>query len=342
MNDSGAPTDEKDMAHIYLDELQHLAAAGRRRRQPAMADSTARALVFAESQGLSSHGLSRVPFYAGHLRAGRAIGSAVPRIVRERGAALIDAGSGLAFPACALAVEQAGLRAREHGVAFIGVTNSHHFGEAGYHLEAMADLGLVGLALSNSPAAMPAWGGKRPLFGTNPIAAVFPRRGGARLVIDLSLSQVARGKLMIAARDNQPIPLGWALDADGNPTTDPRPGGQHAARRRRQGAMLALIVELLACALTGSHFGFETESFFVDEGGPARLGQAFMAIDPGALAGNDAYLERVETLVDVMLEDEHVRLPGDRRRKLRDEALKHGVELPEALMAQLRAMAGAS
>ena len=109
-----------------------------------------------------------------------------------------------------------------------------------------------------------------------------------------------------------------------------------------KGAMLALIVELLACALTGSHFGFETESFFVDEGGPARLGQAFMAIDPGALAGNDAYLERVETLVDVMLEDEHVRLPGDRRRKLRDEALKHGVELPEALMAQLRAMAGAS
>ena len=161
-------------------------------------------------------------------------------------------------------------------------------------------------------------------------------------MIDLSLSQVARGKLMIAARDNQPIPLGWALDADGNPTTDPcRPGGQHAARRRRP-ARLALIVELLACALTGSHFGFETESFFVDEGGPARLGQAFMAIDPGALAGNDAYLERVETLVDVMLEDEHVRLPGDRRRKLRDEALKHGVELPEALMAQLRAMAGAS
>ncbi len=104
--------------------------------------------------------------------------------------------------------------------------------------------------------------------------------------------------------------------------------------------MLALIIELLACALTGSHFGFETESFFVDEGGPARLGQAFMAIDPGALAGNEAYLERVETLVEAMLEDDGVRLPGDRRRKLRDEALKHGVEVPEALMTQLRAMSG--
>ncbi|WP_241120123.1 Ldh family oxidoreductase, partial [Achromobacter xylosoxidans] len=187
------------MAHIYLDELQHLAAASLAAAgaNPAMADSTARALVFAESQGLSSHGLSRVPFYAGHLRTGRALGAAVPRILHERGgAALIDAGSGLAFPACALAVEEATRRAREHGVAFIGVANSHHFGEAGYHLEALADAGLVALALSNSPAAMPAWGGKRPLFGTNPIAAVFPRRGGGRIVIDLSLSQVARGKLM--------------------------------------------------------------------------------------------------------------------------------------------------
>ena len=333
------------MAHIYLDELQHLAAAALAAAgaNPAMADSTARALVFAESQGISSHGLSRVPFYAGHLRAGRAIGSAVPRIVHKRGgAALIDAGSGLAYPACAMAVEQAALRAREHGIAFIGVANSHHFGEAAYHLEALADAGLVALALSNSPAAMPAWGGKRPLFGTNPIAAIFPRRNGARLVIDLSLSQVARGKLMIAARDHQPIPLGWALDADGQPTTDPKAGlaGSMLPAGGVKGAMLALIVELLVCALTGAHFGFETESFFVDAGGPAQLGQAFMAIDPGALAGNNTYLERVETLIDAMLEDDGVRLPGDRRRKLRDEAVKHGVDIPDPLMAQLREMAG--
>ncbi|CAB3857670.1 (2R)-3-sulfolactate dehydrogenase (NADP(+)) [Achromobacter anxifer] len=333
------------MAHIYLDELQLLAAAGLAAAgaNAAMADSTARALVSAESQGLGSHGLSRVAFYAGHLRAGRAIGSAVPKLVHERGgAALIDAGSGLAYPACAMAVEQAAARAREHGVSFVGVTNSHHFGAAAYHLEALADAGLVALALSNSPAAMPAWGGKRPLFGTNPVAAVFPRRGGARLLIDLSLSQVARGKLMIAARDNQPIPLGWALDAEGQPTTDPKAGlaGSMLPAGGVKGAMLALIVELLVCALTGAHFGFETESFFVDEGGPARLGQAFLAIDPGALAGSNTYLDRVETLVDAMLEDEGVRLPGDRRRKLRDEALKHGIDIPDALMAQLRALSG--
>ena len=343
MNDSGAPTDEKDMAHIYLDELQHLAAAGLAAgANPAMADSTARALVFAESQGLSSHGLSRVPFYAGHLRAGRAVGSAVPRIVRERGgAALIDAGSGLAFPACALAVEQAGLRARarrglhrrrQQPPLRRGRLPPGSHGRPGPGGPGAEQLTRRHARLGRQAAAVRHQSHRRRLS----------RRGGA-LVIDLSLSQVARGKLMIAARDNQPIPLGWALDADGNPTTDPKAGlaGSMPAGGVK-GAMLALIVELLACALTGSHFGFETESFFVDEGGPARLGQAFMAIDPGALAGNDAYLERVETLVDVMLEDEHVRLPGDRRRKLRDEALKHGVELPEALMAQLRAMAGAS
>ncbi len=333
------------MAHIYLDELQLLAAAGLAAAgaNPNMATTTARALVYAESQGLGSHGVSRVPFYAGHLRAGRALGDAVPKLIHERGgAALIDAGSGLAYPACALGIEQAIERARNHGVAFIGITNSHHFGAAAYHLEALADVGLVGLALSNSPAAMPAWGGKRPLFGTNPVAAVFPRRHGARLLIDLSLSQVARGKLMIAARDGQSIPLGWALDAQGQPTTDPGAGlaGSMLPAGGVKGAMLALIVELLVCALTGAHFGFETESFFVDEGGPAQLGQAFLAIDPGALAGNDSYLERVDTLVDAMLADEGVRLPGDRRRKLRDEALKHGVEVPDALLAQIRSICG--
>jgi (2R)-3-sulfolactate dehydrogenase (NADP+) len=96
----------------------------------------------------------------------------------------------------------------------------------------------------------------------------------------------------------------------------------------------------MACALTGARFGYENESCFVDEGGPARRGQAFMAIDPNALAGNDVYLERVETLVDAMLEDEDVRLPGERRRKLRDEAVKHGLDLPDALMTQLRTLAG--
>lgn len=334
------------MAHVYLDELQLLAAASlvAAGATPAMAQATAHALVYADSQGLSSHGVSRVPAYAGHLRAGRAIGSAVPRLARDKGAtALIDAGSGLAYPACAMAVAEGLKRAGEYGVAFVGVGNSHHFGAAAYRLEPVAEAGLVGLALSNSPAAMPAWGGKRPLFGTNPIAAVFPRRRGGPLLMDLSLSEVARGKLMIAARDGQPIPQGWALDADGQPTTDPKAGlaGSMLPAGGVKGAMLAMMVELLVVALTGSQFGFETESFFGNEGGRARLGQAFLLIDPQALAGRDSYLERVETLIETMLADDGVRLPGQRRRALRAEALQHGVDIPDALLAELRGMCGA-
>jgi len=198
--------------------------------------------------------------------------------------------------------------------------------------------------VGNSPAAMPAWGGKRALFGTNPIAAAFPRRGQAPVVIDLSLSEVARGKLMTAARDNKPIPLGWALDAEGNPTTDPKAGlaGSMLPMGGVKGAMLAMVVELLACALTGAHFGFEADSFFTEEGNQARIGQAFLAIDPDALAGREAYLDRVETLISAMLVDEGVRVPGDRRQRLQEQAREQGVEIPDSLLAQLREQGAAA
>jgi len=329
---------------VSIDELTALAtrALERAGASTAMAGATAKALVAADAQGLASHGVSRVPQYAAHLRLGRVDGSAVARVARAKGGAvLIDAADGLAFPACALAVGEAIARARANGVAFAGVTNSHHFGAAADHLAPVAAAGMVGLAFGNSPGAMPAWGGKRAIFGTNPIAAVFPRKGAPPLVIDLSLSEVARGKLMVAAREGRPIPAGWALDRDGNPTTDPKRGleGVMLPAGGVKGAMLALVVELLCCALTGAHMGFEADTFFVDAGNRPRIGQAFLVIDPGALAGDETYAERVETLVAAMLEDPSVRLPGARRRALAEAAAREGVELPAPLLAQLRELA---
>ena len=303
---------------------------------------TARALADAEAQGLSSHGLSRVAQYATHLRNGRADGHAVPVIARERGGAiLVDAREGLAFPACALAVDEAIRRARDCGVAFAGVANSHHFGVAAWHLEPVAAAGMVGLAFGNSPAAMPAAGGKRAIFGTNPIAAVFPRRAAAPLAIDLSLSEVARGKVMVAAKEGKPIPLGWALDRDGRPTTDPKAAleGSMLAMGGTKGAMLALVVELLVTALTGAAQGFEASSFFVDEGNRPRIGQAFLVVDPDALAGRDVYFERVDTLIAAIERDEGVRLPGARRAALAARARANGIEISQALAEQLRALA---
>jgi (2R)-3-sulfolactate dehydrogenase (NADP+) len=150
----------------------------------AQAGPTIDALILAEAQGLASHGISRVPMYLAHVTHGRVNPNAVPVIQQQSAsAALINADNGFAFPACNQAIKLAIQKASETGIAVGAVTNSHHFGVAGNHLRAIADAGLVGWAMGNSPAAMPAWGGKRAIFGTNPIAAIFRYRRllGARL-----------------------------------------------------------------------------------------------------------------------------------------------------------------
>ncbi len=311
----------------------------------AMARATAVALVLAEAQGLGSHGLSRVAQYATHLRNGRVNGAAVPTVVNQRGgAALVDAQEGLAFPACELAVSEAIHRARQFGVSFVGVTGSHHCGVVVDHLRAVAAAGFVGLGFANSPSAMPAAGGKHAVFGTNPVAAAFARRDAEPLMIDLSLSEVARGKVMVAAKEGKPIPAGWALDAAGQPTTDAKAALAGSmlpigAVSSPKGAMLALVVELLVTALIGANFGFEASSFFVDEGNRPRIGQAFIVIDPGALAGADAYLDRIEVLLTELLVDDGVRLPGTRRQALLVKSRSEGLQVPQAMLDSLRALA---
>ena len=330
---------------ISAQDLERLMAAALTRSgaTPAMAAATSRALTVAELEGIASHGASRIPQYCGHVRNGRANGQAIPAVSRDsKAACVVDAKQGLAFEACALASREGVRRAKDFGVSFVSIANSNHFGVAAYHLEPVVAAGLVGIAMGNSPAAMPAWGGKRPLFGTNPIAAGFPRRASPPLMIDLSLSAVARGKIMVAARDGKPIPEGWAVDKEGRPTTDAKAAleGSMLPAGGVKGAMLALMVELLVCALSGSAYGFESDSFFTDEGRPTRIGQAILAIDPAALAGRSVYDERIETLVEAMLADDEVRLPGERRLRNRERAQRDGVAIAADLMAKIRALAG--
>jgi (2R)-3-sulfolactate dehydrogenase (NADP+) len=308
----------------------------------AQAGPTIDALILAEAQGLASHGISRVPMYLAHVTHGRVNPNAVPVIQQQSAsAALINADNGFAFPACNKAIKLAIQKASETGIAVGAVTNSHHFGVAGNHLRAIADAGLVGWAMGNSPAAMPAWGGKRAIFGTNPIAAIFPRTNADPILVDLSLSEVARGKIMVAAKNGTPIPQGWALDAQGNPTTDAKAAlaGMMLPMGGVKGAMLAMVVEIMVTALTGAQFGAEADSFFVDAGNQPRLGQIFLVINPDALAGRLAYESRLSDLIDVVLQDPDVRLPGTRRFALADQAMREGLELPDALVEQIRKLA---
>ncbi|HVL34548.1 MAG TPA: Ldh family oxidoreductase [Burkholderiales bacterium] len=309
----------------------------------AMAEAAARHLVAAEAQGLPTHGMSRVPFYCAMLRNGRADGAAHPVMAAERaGVCLIDNRDALPYVSVSWAIDELLQRARRNGVAFAGIRNSAHVGVLGIHLLALAEAGLVGLAFTNSPAAIPAWGGKKALFGTNPVAAVFPRAGRDPLVIDLALTTVVRGKIMLAMRKGERIPEGWALDRDGRPTTDPKEAIEHGSLfpiGGAKGAMLALAFELLCAALTGAAIGPEADSFFAEQGNKPRIGQAFLAIDPGALAGTEIFAERVEAVVAAMQADPEVRLPGARRFAAQ-RAAHAGLDIPDDLLAQIEKLAG--
>jgi (2R)-3-sulfolactate dehydrogenase (NADP+) len=310
-----------------------------------MAEAAARHLVRAEEQGLATHGMSRVPFYCGMLRNGRADGTAHPAMIADRAAVcLIDNKDGLPYVSVQWAIEEVIQRGRRNGIAFAGIRNSAHVGVLGIHLLAVAEAGLVGFAFTNSPAAIPAWGGKKGLFGTNPIAAAFPRKGKDPLVIDLALTTVVRGKIMMAMKRGEKIPEGWALDRHGKPTTDPKEAIEHGSLfpiGGAKGAMLALMFELICTSLTGAAIGSEADSFFSENGNKPRIGQSFIAIDPSSLAGNDKYFERVETVVSTMQADPEVRLPGARRFASERSLKKSGIEVPDDLLAQIEKLAAA-
>jgi (2R)-3-sulfolactate dehydrogenase (NADP+) len=310
---------------------------------PVMAEAAASHLLRAEEHGLPTHGLSRVPVYCGFLRHGRADGAARPRMLSERAAVcLIDNRDGLPYESAAWAIGEAIQRARRNGIGFAGITNSAHVGVLGIHLLPVAQAGMVGVAFTNSPAAIPPWGGKTPLFGTDPVAFAFPRKSGDPLVIDLALTTVVRGKIMLAMQKGEKIPEGWALDRNGKPTTDPQEAIEHGSLfpiGGAKGAMLALAFELICAALTGSAIGPEADSFFAEQGNKPRIGHAFLAIDPGALAGHERYFERVEAVVSAMLADEGVRLPGSRRFASEQKLRGEGIEIAADLLAKIENLA---
>jgi (2R)-3-sulfolactate dehydrogenase (NADP+) len=311
------------------------------RTSPGNARSTARALVAAEADGQGGHGLSRVTAYALQARAGKVDGHATPRIARVAGAALrIDGGFGFAYPAIDAAIDALAPLAREQGIAVAALHRSHHFGQAGAHAERLAALGLVALVLGNSPKAMAFWGGRNAMLGTNPLAFAAPLPGGAApLVIDLAMSVAARGKIVAADKAGKPIPAGWAVDADGQPTTDAKAalGGTLLPIGGAKGGALALMIEIFAAAVTGSAFGWEASSFFDDQGGPPNMGHVLVAIDAGALSAG-AYDGRMASLLEALDAEPGARLPGTRRLANRARATTDGVAIAPALHAEIKAL----
>jgi len=306
------------------------------------ATCVARALVQAEIDGQTGHGLSRVPTYAAQARSGKVDGHALPQWRQTRaGTAIVDVGHGFTYPAFELAIAECPRLAADAGIAAVGFVRSHHAGVLGWHVERLAEAGLVALAFANTPHAMTAWGGTRSLFGTNPIAFAAPRASGAPIVIDLALSLVARGKILAAAQKGEPIPPDWAFDSAGRPTTDAKAAmaGTLAPAGGAKGAALALMVELLAAAVTGASFASEASSFLDGAGAPPNVGQLFIAISPDAFAGRDRVLERIEAMASSIENDGDARLPGTRRLARRAAAERDGISIDARLMREIESLA---
>src|SRR5262249_34893705 len=231
---------------------------------------------------------------------------------------------------------------RRQGVAVAAIGRSHHCGAAGQHVERLAGAGLVALFFANTPQGIAPWGGRRGLFGTNPLPVGAPLPHPEPLTLDLSPSKVPRGSILVAKQKGERIPEGWALDPEGRPTTDPDAAikGTMVPLGDAKGTALAFMVEMLAAGLTGARFAFEATSFFSAEGAPPETGQLIIALAPEVLGGADA-LHQLARLAEAVENEPGARLPGARRLAQRRATAEHGVEVPQALMEEIEALATA-
>lgn len=333
------------MAALTLGEVEALTRAALQASgvNPANEPSVTASVVAAEAEGVHSHGLARLPTYCAHAKVGKIDGKATPTLSRPRpGLVRVDAADGFAHPAIDLGLPALLDAARAQGIAALAVTNSYNCGVVGYHVERIAKAGLMALGFVNAPASIAPVGGTKPVFGTNPIAFAVPRADGEPLVLDQSSSVVAKSEIVVHDQRGEAIPLGWALDKAGQPTTDPKAalaGGTMVPAGGYKGAGLALIVEMFAAWLTGAHLSIDASSFADNTGGSPRTGQMFIAIDPGPLAGPSA-AARMAHLFAAITNQEGARLPGGRRAAARVRTAREGVKIPQALLDKLTAIAG--
>lgn len=318
--------------------MRALIAAG---TSEANAKPLAVATAATEADGVASHGLAYIPIYCEHVQCGKVDGQAVPVIDQSRpGILSVDAATGFAHPAIEAGFEQLIPMARAQGIAALAIRNSYNCGVLGYHTYRLAQEGLLGLGFTNAPASIAPSGGAKPAVGTNPFSIAAPGPDGQPAVlIDQSASTIAKSEVMKHAREGRPIPVGWALDSEGNPTTDPAVGlkGSMAPSGGYKGVGIALLTEMMAAAMTGATLGIHASPFSGPAGGPPKTGQFFMAIDPAATSDGH-FAQRMADLVDAIRVQDGAHLPGDGRGGKRIAAQKNGVAVNVATLDRINAI----
>ena len=305
----------------------------------AHARAIADVMILAERDGCASHGLFRLPGYVAALRSGKIDGTARPQLERiAPGIVRVDGRGGAAPLAFETGREPLVVLAREQGIAALVLRDIYHFAALWPEVEALAERGLCAFAFTAATPMVAPAGGTTPFFGTNPMAFGFPREAGPPFVFDQASAAMARGDVLIHARDGVPLPDGVGIDADGRPTTDPVAvlNGAQLPFGGYKGSSIALMIELLVGALIGDLFSYESGERDSGDGGPPAGGELILALDPDRFGDRDGWRDHTEAFFARLRGQPGVRLPGDRRRRMREATVRGGIAVPAPLAAEIR------
>ena len=277
-------------------------------------------IMKAERDGSLSHGLFRLPAYVTGLKSGKINGKGRPEVKKISPSVIKVSGNNCLAPVVLnKSIPELIKAAKENGVAVLAINNSHHMAAMWHETEMIAEQGLVAFACTSyKPAVAPA-GAIKPLFGTNPISFAWPRPGQTPVVFDMATASMAMGEVQVAKREGHKVPIGTGLNKQGKETTDPgeiADGGVLLPFGGYKGSGIAMMVELLAGALVGDNFSYETAAKDNNDGGPPSGGEFILAISPDKLSGDD-WNKHSDKFFDKMKSMDGVRLPGERRHKNR-------------------------
>lgn len=300
-----------------------------------IATEVAKAVARAEAFGNRICGLYYLESYCQQLETGRVDGAADPVVERPRaGFVRVDAKYGFAQAAFKTGLPHAVAAARENGIAALAVGHAHTCTSLGYFTEIIADQGLIGIGFTNASPIVAPPGGKNRVIGTNPIACSVPGENGQLAMhFDFSTSAVALGKITMAKAAGENIPLGWAVDKDGVPTTDPGKAldGALVSAGGYKGWGFGLMAELLAAGLTGGVNSLDVKPLKAPDGPPHDLGQCYILIDPSV---SDVFTQRFDRVAQAIAQEDGGRIPGQGRKPATS------VDVPDAVWAQTLSLAG--
>ena len=302
-------------------------------------------ITTAELYGFHSHGVIRIPHYIKRLRMGSLNKNPDIRILRKTGnTALIDGDHGMGHAVAYFAMQEA-IKLAENGVGFVGVTNSSHFGIAGYTAIQALKKDMIGIVVSHTDVAVIPFGGKRPAVGTNPLAVAIPTDREYPVLLDMATSAASLGKILVAKSKGEQIPSDWAVDEEGVPTTDPYKVKYLMPMAGPKGYALALIFDILSGPLTGSLFGKRLPKMYGDYEKHREMGHFIGAIKVENFVPIDEFKKNVGILIDEIHDTplakgfDRILVPGEKEYLTQMQYKKEGIPIPSGTVKELRAVA---